>query len=71
MSRRQIDRAEAARIAGIKPDTLTDYLKADPPKAPPPDGKIGNSPWWYESTIRRWAKGRKTTPGRAPKALAQ
>jgi hypothetical protein len=52
--------AFAAR-ARIKPATLRAYVKRN--QAPQPDGReeISGTPWWWESTAKRWIGNR---PGR-------
>lgn len=64
MAERQLDRAALAAMAGINTDTLDTYKRDG--RAPAPDGYIGRSPWWYESTAKRWVRTRRTVPGRVP-----
>lgn len=46
-------------MAGVAPSTWRDYVSKG--LAPQPDGKIGNSNWWYRETVEQWKTGR---PGR-------
>jgi predicted DNA-binding transcriptional regulator AlpA len=57
---RQLDRAAVAALLGVKPATIT-QMRAAGRNFPEPDGVIGKSPWWWESTITAW---QKTRPGR-------
>jgi hypothetical protein len=52
-------------MAGITPDTLDTYKRDG--RAPKPDGYLGRSPWWWESTISRWLRTRRTKPGNLSK----
>lgn len=61
MPGKQLDRAALAALAGITVDTLDTYKRDG--RAPLPDGYIGRSPWWYETTAKRWARTRRTRPG--------
>lgn len=53
----QLDRAAVAARYGIKPASVTREVKRG--SLPPPDGRIGGSPWWWSSTLEEW-----TRPGR-------
>ena len=59
MSDDQLSSVEAAAVAGVKPSTWRDYVAKG--RAPLPNGKIGNSNWWYRSTVEQWKASR---PGR-------
>lgn len=56
----QLTSAEAARVAGIEPKTWTSYVSRskdrDPSRrlVPAPNGRIGRTPWWWESTVLWW-----------------
>ena len=47
---------EAATLAGVTPASWRSYVSRG--DAPQPDGRLGVTPWWRESTIRRWQKSR-------------
>ncbi len=47
---------EAAALAGIAPGTWRDYVARG--YAPTPDGRLGVTPWWWESTVRAWLESR-------------
>lgn len=59
MTEDQLSSKEAAALAGVAPSTWRDYIGRG--LAPRPDGKIGNSNWWYRETVERWKTSR---PGR-------
>jgi hypothetical protein len=44
-----LDRAAVAARLGIHPDSVTRYRRR--PGFPEPDGRSGQSDWWYEATI--------------------
>lgn len=56
----QLTSAEAARVAGIEPKTWTSYVARskgrDPSRrlVPAPNGRLGRTPWWWESTVLWW-----------------
>ena len=54
-----LDNTEAASLAGVRPATWRKMVSDG--QAPAPDGRIGASPWWHESTITAWLADR---PGR-------
>lgn len=60
----QLTSAEAARVAGIKPKTWTSYVSRSKDRAPSrrlapaPDGRLGRTPWWWESTVLWWMSRR-------------
>lgn len=67
----QLTSSQAARLAGIAPKTWTAYAarsKGREPSrrlVPAPDGQIGRTPWWWESTVLWWlarrpGSGRRT-----------
>jgi hypothetical protein len=53
-----LDRAAVAARLGIDPDSVTRYVHRK--QMPAPDGRAGQSPWWYETTIAEWEP---TRPG--------
>lgn len=55
-----IDTAEAARLAGVKPDTLRHYARSG--HAPRPT-KVGRSLMWSQQAIRAWVKGGRPGQG--------
>lgn len=64
---RQLSRQEVADLAGIKAHSIDAYQKRG--VMPPPDGRLGRSPYWLESTVRRWVANRRVGPGK-PKVNA-
>jgi hypothetical protein len=54
----QLDRDAVAARYGIRPSTVTRYMHPDRAryKFPPPDGRIGGHPWWYETTLDAFDK---------------
>lgn len=56
----QLDMAQVAALLGVGYATVKRYRAADRARFafPDPDGVIGRSPWWWQSTITRWAAGR-------------
>jgi hypothetical protein len=66
-----LDRAAVARLIGVEPDTVTNYLNQSRPGGryerhpfPEPDGRPGGRPLWKgdrADEIRAWAESR---PGR-------
>ena len=64
-----LDRAAVATRLGVEPESVTQYLYRTRQRLtenrplriwdmPLPDGYIGQSPWWYESTIAAWLASR-------------
>ena len=51
---RQLSVADVAEMRGVKPRTITAYLARG--QMPAPDGRVGRSPWWWESTVRDWCR---------------
>ena len=49
---RQWSVTDVAAHLGVKPKTVTAYLARE--QMPAPDGRLGRTPWWWESTIRSW-----------------
>ncbi len=49
---------EAAALAGVTPSTWRNYVTRG--YAPPPDGRLGRTPWWHRATIDGWLE---TRPG--------
>ena len=54
-----LDVAGVAAHTGHTPATLRSYIRDG--KMPPADGKMGQSLWWWQSTIDHW---RETQAGR-------
>lgn len=59
-TREQLGRSQVAERLGLQPKTIDTYQRRQ--IMPPPDGKIGRSPWWYASTIDRWDRTRRKLP---------
>ena len=55
---RQLSTHDVAALLGVKPATVSGYRFRG--TMPPPDGKLGKTAWWWETTIDEW---RKTRPG--------
>jgi hypothetical protein len=63
-----LDRAAVARLIGVEPETISNYLNQSKPGGryadhpfPEPDGYVGRSPGWRPeraNEIRAWADGR-------------
>ena len=55
---RRVGIAGAAAIVGVKPVTWRGYVHRG--QAPKPDGReeISGSPWWWESTVKAFARSR-------------
>lgn len=51
-----LDTAGAAARAGISVSTVRSYIRDG--HMPPPDGKLGQSLWWWTSTIDEWSANR-------------
>lgn len=49
---RQWSVTDVAAHLGVKPRTVTAYLARK--QMPTPDGRLGRTPWWWETTIRSW-----------------
>lgn len=49
---RQWSVTDVAAYLGVKPRTVTAYLARN--QMPAPDGRLGRTPWWWETTIRSW-----------------
>ncbi len=58
--------AEVAAYLGIKPRTVTGYLTRG--QITEPDGYVGRSPWWWETTITTWQEQR---PGRGARTTTR
>lgn len=61
----ELERAQAAAIAGVTADTFSAYVSRG--QAPAPSRHIGRTPLWDEATVRAWAglrpgKGSRATP---------
>lgn len=55
---RQLDIAAVAERIDVRAVTVRGYLRTG--HIPPPDGRLGRSPWWWETTIEEWEA---TRPG--------
>ena len=53
---RRLTTREAADLVGVTPASWRSYVSRG--RAPQPDGRLGITPWWRESTVRRWQKSR-------------
>lgn len=52
----ELQRAEAAAIANVTPDTFSAYVSRG--QAPAPVRYISRTPLWSESEVRQWAQNR-------------
>jgi hypothetical protein len=52
----QLTIAEAASLVGLAPGTLRVYVARK--VFPPPDGRLGQVPWWWRETVERWRQER-------------
>lgn len=57
MEREQWTTAEVAAYLGVSVGTVRAYSSRG--QMPPPDGRLGRTPWWWAETIRVWAAGRR------------
>lgn len=57
----QMSVADVAARFGIAESTVRGYNSAG--RMPAPDGHVGAAPWWWSSTIDRYAKDRAAGPG--------
>lgn len=48
---------DIAQMLGVKQVTIRVYLHRG--QMPPPDGRLGRTPWWERETIETWARERK------------
>lgn len=56
---RILSREELAARLGMPRSSLATYLARRVfGKVPAPDGRVGQSPFWYELTVREWERGR-------------
>jgi hypothetical protein len=74
-----MDRAEVARILGVAPGVITNYLTMSKPGGkyakhpfPAPDGRIGTrAPYWLRERVQEivmWDETRPRGPGGRPRA---
>lgn len=69
ISRRQRERilglAEIAELLGVGPETPQRWrYRREINGFPDPDGYVSRTvPWWFESTVERWAKATNRWPG--------
>lgn len=47
---------DVAQLADVKPVTIAGYRHHG--RMPPPDGRLGRTVWWNETTIVEWLEGR-------------
>lgn len=69
MTASQLDYAAVAARAGVVVSTLRRY--ASQGRMPAPDGRVGGSPWWWDTTITAWLAARpgaRTGGGRPRKS---
>lgn len=62
----ELERAEAAAIAGVTADTFSAYVSRG--QAPGPSRHVGRTPLWDEEAVRVWARHR---PGRGSRVTAR
>lgn len=62
----EIDRAAAANIAGVTPDTWSGYVSRE--QAPAPVRHVGRTPLWDEEAVHTWAA---TRPGSGSRSTAR
>lgn len=48
--------AEAAEIAGVRPNTWSSYVARG--QAPAPTRRVGRTPLWSEDDVRQWVASR-------------
>ena len=48
--------AEIAELCGVKPQTAAIWGPGQRDLLPPADGRLSGVSFWYESTIREWAR---------------
>lgn len=53
---RQLTTREVADQLGITPASWRSYVARG--DAPAPDGHLGSTPWWKQSTVTRWQAAR-------------
>ena len=53
---RQLSTQDVAARLGVKPATVSGYRHRG--RLPKPDGKLGKTVWWWESTIDAWQAAR-------------
>ena len=56
--RKKLGAKDAAAMVGVKPNTWRAYVARE--QAPAPDGReeISGTPWWWESTVKRFRDSR-------------
>lgn len=59
MTQEQWSLKEVADFLGVEPSTVRAYNARS--EMPPPDGRIGHSPWWWSSTIEGWERPRRNS----------
>lgn len=57
-------REDVAEFLGVRPDTVSSYVHRG--HLPPPDGRLGRTPWWHPETVRAWER-----PGRGARTDLQ
>lgn len=53
--------ADVAAHLGVRPGTVRAYVARG--QMPPPDGRLGRTPWWWAASIQEW-----TRPGQGSRA---
>ena len=61
---RQVTRDEAANIAGVKPDTFSNYVARG--RAPAPVRHIGRTPLWDAAKVEKWQLTDQARPHEEP-----
>lgn len=62
MDAEQWTTTDVANHLGITPATVRAYAARH--QMPPPDGRLGRTPWWWSTTITTWQRPGRGTPGR-------
>lgn len=62
----ELERSEAAALAGITPDTWSSYVARG--QAPAASRHVGRTPLWDEAEVRHWVENR---PGPGSRATAR
>lgn len=66
----ELERAQAAAIAGVTADTFSAYVSRG--QAPAPSRHIGRTPLWDQAAVRTWVEHRPGKGSRAtPRAKAR
>jgi len=62
----QWDAARVGEHIEATPSTVRSYASRG--QMPPPDGRIGNTPWWWSDTITKWHASRRGQGWRGSRA---